>query len=67
MPAMPTEHLDRKGQPQIPMTLYTVIPTRCVRYPKEIFFENLQPGPQSEGCNNALRHFFLIRLESTPD
>lgn len=34
------------------------IPTRYVRYPKEIFFENLQPDPQSEGCNNALRHFF---------
>ena len=37
------------------------IPTRCVRYPKEIFFENLQPGPQSEGCNNALRHFFSYK------
>ena len=26
LPAVPTEHLDRKIQPQIPMTLHTVVP-----------------------------------------
>ena len=36
MPAVPTEHLDRKGQPQIPMTLHTVIVQEVIERKKII-------------------------------